>query len=92
LEKIGQILGEFQNGGRKCMSILDFCFFYPVIQLPIFILGGGSAAAFLMQHSIKFISESFGNSIILMEHSISVFRKNQFNLAKRAKSHTSTRQ
>ena len=46
------------------MSLLDFCFSNPVIQLPIFMFGGGSATAILMQHSIKFISKTFGNSII----------------------------
>jgi hypothetical protein len=46
------------------MSFLVFCFSNPVIQLPIFMLGGGSATALLMQHSIKFISKTLGNSII----------------------------
>ena len=35
-----------------------------MIQLPIFMFGGGSETAILMQHSIKFISKSFGISII----------------------------
>ena len=46
------------------MSFLDFCFSNPVIQLPIFMFGGGSATALLMQHSIKSLSKTFGNSII----------------------------
>ena len=62
--KLVKYWGNLKNGGRKCMSLLDFCFSNPVIQLPIFILGGGSAAAFLMQHSIKFINKTFGNPII----------------------------
>ena len=62
--KLVKYWGNFKNGGRKCMSFLDFCFSNPVIQLPIFMFGGGSATALLMQHSIKFISKTFGNSII----------------------------
>ena len=62
--KLVQYWGNLKYGGRKCMSFLDFCFSSPVIQLPIFVLGGGSATALLMQHSIKFISKTFGNLII----------------------------
>jgi hypothetical protein len=63
-KKLVKYWGIFKNGGKKCMSLLDFCFSNPVIQLPIFMFGGGSAAAFLMQQSTKFISKTFGNSII----------------------------
>ena len=62
--KLVKYWGNLKNGSRKCMSFLDFCFSNPVIQLPIFMLGGGSATALLMQHSIKFISKTLGNSII----------------------------
>ena len=63
-KKLVKYWGIFKNGGKKCMSLLDFCFSNPVIQLPIFMFGGGSAAAFLMQQSTKFISKTFGNLII----------------------------
>ena len=62
--KLVKYWGNLKNGDRKCLSLLDICFSNPVIQLPIFMLGGGSATALLMQHSIKFISKTFGNSII----------------------------
>ena len=62
--KLVKYWGNLKNGSRKCMSFLVFCFSNPVIQLPIFMLGGGSATALLMQHSIKFISKTLGNSII----------------------------
>ena len=62
--KLVKYWGNFKNGGRKCLSLLDFCFSNPVIQLPIFMIGGGSATAFLMQRSTKFISKTLGNSII----------------------------
>ena len=35
------------------MSLLDFIFFHPVVQLPICIVGGSSAAAYLVQNLVK---------------------------------------
>ena len=53
LEKLVQFWGFLNEGYRKVVSLWDFILFHPVVQLPICIVGSSSAAAYLVQNSVK---------------------------------------
>ena len=53
LEKLVHFWGFLNEGYRKGVSLLDFILFHPVVQLPICIVGGSSAAAYLVQNLFK---------------------------------------
>ena len=49
LEKLVQFWGRLNEGYRKGVSLWDFIFSHPVVQLPICMVGGSSATAYLVQ-------------------------------------------
>ena len=49
LEKLVQYWGRLNEGYRKGLSLWDFIFSQPVVQLPICMVGGSSATAYLVQ-------------------------------------------
>ena len=49
LEKLVQFWGSLNEGYRKGVSLWDFIFSHPVVQLPICMVGGSSATAYLAQ-------------------------------------------
>jgi hypothetical protein len=53
MEKLVQFLGFLNEGYRKWVSLSDFIFFHPVVQLPICMVGGSSATAYLVQNLVK---------------------------------------
>ena len=49
LEKLVQYWGKLNEGYRKGVSLWDFILSHPVVQLPICMVGGSSATAYLVQ-------------------------------------------
>ena len=49
LEKLVQFWGKLNEGYRKGVSLWDFILSHPVVQLPICMVGGCSATAYLVQ-------------------------------------------
>ena len=49
LEKLVQFWGKLNEGYMKGVSLWDFIFSHPVVQLPICMVGGSSATAYLAQ-------------------------------------------
>ena len=49
LEKLVQFWGRLNEGYRMGVSLWDFIFSHPVVQLPICMVGGSSATAYLVQ-------------------------------------------
>ena len=63
-EKLVWIWGFLKNCSRVGVSLLDFFFTTPLIQLPVLMVVGSGAINYLVQIGIKSLIEFWGTTVI----------------------------